>query len=382
MGNHKKYRSAKIIFRTPVHFFACSFLSHFREGKRLLKKYGLKKGMVAVIFGTAFLSCFFTLLIMIISIPADVLAENVGRLLSLTAGIGIPFLLILLFCSLSFSRQAGFPLSDAAKTLENLAEELAASAGQDTVQLRRQRTDFPAASSGQSLLFVEQLSSAIRKNADNARQMKASRTEAIRSIKAATQSMKETSGAVSSIKAKSEEMGSIIRIIDDIAFQTNLLALNAAVEAARAGKSGAGFAVVAAEVRSLAQRSSLAAKNTEQLIDKNLKEILDGAELIEKTRTAFHDAVENNRRAGKMINEIPAASEEQEKSIAMLRNALSPTESIGHSLAAPLPPSVTDGKKRFISRLEELARHLLALVHGDQFRHISGSTGNDRLFRG
>jgi len=350
----------------------------------LLKKYGLKKGMVAVILGTAFLSSFFALLIMLLSIPADVLAENSGRVLFFTACIGIPFFLILLFCCLSFSRQISIILSDAAKKLENLTEELADSSVHDTssVQLRRQGPDFPAESSGQSLLFVEHLASAIRKNADNARQMKASRTEAIRSIKTATQSMKETTVAVLSVKAKSEEMGSIIRIIDDIAFQTNLLALNAAVEAARAGNAGAGFAVVAAEVRNLAQRSSAAAKDTGQLIEKTLKEILDGAQLIEKTGAAFHDAVENNRRAGKIINEIAAASQEEEKNIALLRRALSDTGSNRNSITAPLHTSVSDGKNRFISRLEELAGHLLAVVHGDQFRHISGSTGNGRIFRG
>ena len=332
--------------------------------------------------GTAFLSCFFTLLILFISLPAEVLAENAGRMLSFSLCIGIPFFLILVFCTFSFSRQISLSLSDAAKTLEKLAGQLNISTGQNAspVPQRIQRSDFPSASSAQPLLFVEQLAAAIRRNADNATQMKASRTEAIRSIKTATQSMKETTGAILSVKAKSEEMGNIIRIIDDIAFQTNLLALNAAVEAARAGNAGAGFAVVAAEVRSLAQRSSAAAKDTGQLIEKTLKEILDGAERIEKTGAAFHDAVENNRRAGKIISEIAAASEEQAKQIDLLRKALSDADISQSSGPVRLNLAVSDEKNSVTRGLEELARHLLAIVHGDQFRRISGSTGNDRLF--
>ncbi len=339
--------------------------------------------MTVVIPGTAFLSSFFTMLIIVISIPAEVLAENSGQILSLTAGMGIPFFLVLLFFCLSLSRQISLPLADAAATLENLAVELASSAGEDksAALQRMQRSDFSAASAGQTLSAVEKLTPAIRRNADNAKQMKASRTEAIRSIKVATQSMQETTRAFLSVKAKSEKMGSIIRMIDDIAFQTNLLALNAAVEAARAGKSGAGFAVVAAEVRHLAQRSSLAAKNTEELIQETLKEILDGAQWIEKTRAAFHDAVENNRRAGKIINEIADSSEEQEKNADLLRSSLSPMDSIGHSPAAPLHPSVSYEKKLFVFQLKETARHLLAIVHGNPFQHISGNAGNERIFR-
>ncbi|MEZ4528371.1 MAG: methyl-accepting chemotaxis protein [Desulfobacterales bacterium] len=348
----------------------------------MLKKYGVKKTMTVVIPGTALLSCFSTLLIIFISIPADVLAENAGPMLGLSAGVGIPFFGAAVFFSLSFSRQTSLALSDAAHKLENLAKELSASGTQGSgTEQQVQPSDFLPASSGQTLPAVEQLTSAIRRNADNARQMKAFRSESIRSIKAATQSMQDAGGAILAAKAGSEEMGNIIRIINEIAFQTNLLALNASVEAARAGKAGAGFAVVAAEVRNLAQRSSLAAKNTEQLIQKNLKEILDAAQQIEKTGAAFHAAVENNRRAGKLINEIAENSEEQEKNAALIRRILSPVNSTGHLPAAPLHPSVSDEKKLFVFRLEEIAGHLLAVVHGNPLRHISGNAGNERLFR-
>ena len=82
--------------------------------------------------------------------------------------------------------------------------------------------------------------------------------------------MTDMSTSMEEIRKSSDDIAKIIKVLDEIAFQTNILALNAAVEAARAGEAGAGFAVVAEEVRNLAQRSADAAKDTASIIDKNI----------------------------------------------------------------------------------------------------------------
>ena len=92
--------------------------------------------------------------------------------------------------------------------------------------------------------------------------------------------MNELNRAIDEINQSSDKTFKIVKTIDEIAFQTNLLALNAAVEAARAGEAGAGFAVVAQEVRNLALRATGSAKNSAELIEETVSQIRSGAMLV------------------------------------------------------------------------------------------------------
>ena len=128
---------------------------------------------------------------------------------------------------------------------------------------------------------LEEMASMTRKNAENAGQADGLMKEVDLVVMRANESMERLTTSMAEINRASEETSKIIKTIDEIAFQTNLLALNAAVEAARAGEAGAGFAVVAGEVRNLAMRAAEAAKNTADLIEGTSKKVKDGSGLVQ-----------------------------------------------------------------------------------------------------
>lgn len=127
--------------------------------------------------------------------------------------------------------------------------------------------------------------------------------------------MHQLLAAMSDISTASQNIGKVIKDIDDIAFQTNILALNAAVEAARAGAAGKGFAVVAGEVRNLAQKSSESANNTTALIESVVDAVGKGVALAENANHAFEEVNEKAANVRGLVSEISSAAEAQAESI-------------------------------------------------------------------
>jgi methyl-accepting chemotaxis protein len=123
--------------------------------------------------------------------------------------------------------------------------------------------------------------------------------------------MTEMQKAMKESISASVETAKIIKTIDEIAFQTNLLALNAAVEAARAGEAGAGFAIVASEVRNLAMRATEAAKNTQTLISNSTNKIRESTDIYEQIQESMEKNGEITRKISELVSEISAASNEQ-----------------------------------------------------------------------
>ncbi|HTX35231.1 MAG TPA: methyl-accepting chemotaxis protein, partial [Bryobacteraceae bacterium] len=171
-----------------------------------------------------------------------------------------------------------------------------------------------AASAEEASSSMEEMVSNIKQNADNAQQTERIATK---SAQDAQESGKCVSGAVSAMK----EIASKISIIEEIARQTNLLALNAAIEAARAGEHGKGFAVVAAEVRKLAERSQKAAGEINQLSGTTVKASEKAGEMLEKL-------VPDIQKTAELVQEITAASKEQDTGSEQINKALQQLEKV------------------------------------------------------
>jgi methyl-accepting chemotaxis protein len=182
------------------------------------------------------------------------------------------------------------------------------------------------------------------------------------------------SRAIDKISKSSEETVKIIKTIDEIAFQTNLLALNAAVEAARAGEAGAGFAVVADEVRNLALRAADAAKTTNALIENTIKAVRDGSELTRLTQDAFQRNVETSKRAGELVGEIVAASEEQAQGIDQINKAVADMDKVTQQSASNAEETASASEE-----MSAQAEQMKAFV--GNLETLIGAAGKDRESR-
>ncbi|HIE5389285.1 TPA: methyl-accepting chemotaxis protein [Enterobacter cancerogenus] len=130
------------------------------------------------------------------------------------------------------------------------------------------------------------------------------------------------------IADSTQQIGSITKLINDIAFQTNILALNAAVEAARAGEQGKGFAVVAGEVRHLASRSANAANDIRRLIEASASKVQSGSEQVHAAGRTMDDIVEQVKNVTQLIAQISHATSEQATGLSELTRAVAELDSI------------------------------------------------------
>ena len=161
-----------------------------------------------------------------------------------------------------------------------------------------------------------------RQNADSARSADSLMRQSEEMVSRANESMVNLTTSMREIAEGSRKMSDVIKTIDGIAFQTNLLALNASVEAARAGEAGAGFAVVATEVRNLAVRSAESAKNTSAMIEAIITMVNQGKSTLEETNHGFQEVADRVGKTGTLIREISAGSEEQSQGVANINQAV------------------------------------------------------------
>ena len=260
------------------------------------------------------------------------------------------------------------PLRELAAQLGAGADEVTAASEHVTAagQTLASGASEQAASLEETSSSLVELSSMTKRNADHAANAKSLAAETRAAADAGTTDMQQMSTAMTDLKKASASVATIVKTIDEIAFQTNILALNAAVEAARAGEAGAGFAVVAEEVRNLAQRSASAAKETAATIGEAVRMSELGAGISGKVATGFAGIVDRARRLDELVGEIATASSEQNEGIVQINTAVSQMDKVtqGNAASAEENSAAAEELNAQAMILKHCVNQLLGLVNG------------------
>jgi methyl-accepting chemotaxis protein len=184
------------------------------------------------------------------------------------------------------------------------------------------RTEEQAASLEQTAASMSELTQTVSRNSDSARSASELATQAAQVAHTGDTAVEGMVRTIGEISGSSTKISEITGVIEGIAFQTNILALNAAVEAARAGEQGRGFAVVASEVRNLAQRSASAAKEIKEMITTSAAIIEGGTQRAAEVSATMADIKGAIHRVSEIVEEIATASEEQNRSIQQVGQAV------------------------------------------------------------
>jgi methyl-accepting chemotaxis protein len=223
------------------------------------------------------------------------------------------------------------------------------------------RTQQQASAIEETAAALEELTGSVKQNAQNARQANDMARRTSEMAKSGGQAVERTVAAMEAVRDSSKKISDIINVVNEIAFQTNLLALNAAVEAARAGEAGRGFAVVAGEVRSLAGRSSQAAKEIQTLITDSVAKVEMGNQLVAESGRVLGEIIANVGEVADTVGEITAASQEQAAGIEEINKAVSQMDDAVQQNAALVEEAASSSET-----LVRAARDLRANM--DQFR--------------
>ena len=234
-----------------------------------------------------------------------------------------------------------------------------------------ERTTRQAAAIEETSAAMEQVASTVLQNARLASDASSSAATMTQTAVAGGRVMQSVTDAMGRITESSAKISNVIGLIDDIAFQTNLLALNASVEAARAGDAGQGFAVVAVEVRRLAQSAAKASKEVKQFIDQSSSEVATGSKFVDEASAKFKVVLDAAHGNEGLLTVIAKQSHEQASAIDEIKSAVRQLDEMTQHNAA-----LVDLTNVNIERTEAQANELDRIVEIFQITDNTASLGH------
>ncbi len=248
-------------------------------------------------------------------------------------------------------------MNDIIYRVNGAASQIAASSGQVSAgaQALSEGATEQAGAVEELSASLEQISEKTKQNALLASKAKELSLSARDDSISGNEKMKDMQKAMAEINQSSENISSIIKVIEDIAFQTNILALNAAVEAARAGAHGKGFSVVAQEVKNLAQKSADAAKETAALIEGSIQNVNAGLVITNETAKMLENILISGEKTAELISRINEASGEQALAIEQINEGIVQVSKVVQDVAATSEESAA-ASEELAGNAEELKK--------------------------
>jgi methyl-accepting chemotaxis protein len=295
------------------------------------------------------------------------------QVLNINMSIGIymlVFIIIGIGVLIYFSGNIISPINRSTNRLDRVTQSVVFSANQllESAQQFSQGSAEQASAIEEVTTTLQESASMLLQNNANTKQAAFLSEQAKESADKGNIEMREMMESIQEIKKSSDQIAKIIKVIDDIAFQTNILALNAAIEAARAGEAGAGFAVVAEEVRNLAERSAQAAKDTASIIESNIELSVKGVSVTDRVREALADITSQAAKVKQLMAEISTASGEQFQGVEQVSKVLTQMEIIiqKNTVSAEQSTLVSEELHTQADNMRKIVDELSELVNGTE----------------